>query len=66
MLCQAQYVFIHDTLRELLLCGETEIQAPNLGIVINKLSGTRDGSRGFERQFKVNLYIARLLKLRLT
>ena len=61
MLCQAQYVFIHDTLKELLLCGETEIQAQNLGIVINKLSGTRDGSRGFERQFKVNLYYTKTI-----
>jgi hypothetical protein len=47
-------MFIHDALKELILCGETEILAPNLGIVINKLSKVKDESAtGFELQFEV-------------
>ena len=49
-------MFIHDALKELIMCGETEILAPNLGIVINKLSRTKDGVAGFEKQFQVGLY----------
>ena len=47
-------MFIHDALKELILCGETEILAPNLGIVINKLSKVKDGASGFELQFEVS------------
>ena len=50
---QAQYMFIHDALKELILCGETEILAPNLGIAINKLSKVKDDTTGFEMQFEV-------------
>ena len=46
-------MFIHDALKELILCGETEILAPNLRIVINKLSRMTDGTTGFEKQFQV-------------
>ena len=46
-------MFIHDALKELILCGETEILAPNLGIVINKLSKVKDDATGFELQFEV-------------
>ena len=47
-------MFIHDALKELILCGETEILAPNLGIVINKLSKVKDDATGFELQFEVH------------
>ena len=46
-------MFIHDALKELILCGETEILAPNLGIAINKLSKVKDDTTGFEMQFEV-------------
>ena len=46
-------MFIHDALKELIMCGETEVLAPNLGIVINKLSKVKDGASGFGLQFEV-------------
>ena len=46
-------MFIHDALKELIMCGETEILAPNLGIVINKLSKVKDSTSGFELQYQV-------------
>ena len=46
-------MFIHDALKELIMCGETEIIAPNLGIVINRLSKAKDGTSGFDQQFQV-------------
>ena len=52
-------MFIHDTLMELLLCGETEIMAPNLGIIVNRLSRTNNdtGVSGFEHQFQVGVIL---------
>ena len=50
---QAQYNFIHDALNELILCGDTEITAPNLRIVINRLNKTKDGETGYSKQFNV-------------
>ena len=50
-------MFIHDALKELILCGETEILAPNLGIAINKLSKIKDDCSGFELQFQVIAHI---------
>lgn len=52
---QKQYVFIHDALKELNICGQTEIAAGDLHIVINKLS-TKTGSEttGFQKQFEVS------------
>ena len=52
---QSQYVFIHDTLNELIICGETEIAAANLRTAIDYLS-TQIESKGmsrFEHQFQV-------------
>lgn len=46
-------MFIHDALKEFILCGETEVLAPNLGIIINKLSKMKDVVSGFEQQFQV-------------
>ena len=34
---QAQYVFIHDSLSELVMCGETEVGATNFRIKMNEL-----------------------------
>ena len=53
---QAQYVFIHDALSELVQCGETEVLAANLRISINQLkSNVADdpNTTGFQNQFQV-------------
>ena len=34
---QAQYVFVHDSLSELVMCGETEVGATNFRIKMNTL-----------------------------
>ena len=49
-------MFVHDALKELIMCGETEIPAPDLESIINKLSETNDGTTEFDKQFQV--YIA--------
>ena len=46
-------MFIHDALLELIMCGETEIPAPDLESIINKLSETNDGTTEFDKQFQV-------------
>ena len=51
---QLQYNFIHDALNELILCGDTEITAPNMRIAISRLSKNKDGETGYSRQFNVS------------
>ena len=55
LLFQCQYVFIHDALNELIMCGETEIAATNLRTAINHLSTQIEAKEitGFEHQFQV-------------
>ena len=52
---QLQYVFIHDALNELITCGETDIAANSLRIVVNRLSKHAKGKEisGFLNQFEV-------------
>ena len=52
---QTQYIFIHNALDELITCGETEIAAANIRIVIGKNSRTVEGKNitGFQKQFEV-------------
>ena len=66
-LSQSQYIFLHDALKELIICGETEIQAHNLMSVVSKLKEVarnetdeapeewQDNVTGFERQYKVGI-----------
>ena len=55
---QSQYVFIHDALRELVICGDTEITAANIRIIINQLNRPiEDGNTGFQKQFQVLVHI---------
>lgn len=56
---QAQYVFIHDALDELITCGETDIPAAGLRVKVNHLKKTIPGSgiTGFARQFKVQFVL---------
>ena len=54
---QAQYVFIHDALSELVVCGETDILAANIRININHMKeyATGEAVTGFQKQFQVTI-----------
>ena len=55
---QAQYVFIHDALEELITCGDTAIMSHNLRLKIGNL-GKVDPNKfitGFQDQFEVCVY----------
>ena len=53
---QAQYVFIHKALSELLVCGETEVTASNLGAFTDTLNGQLEnsGMTGSQKHFQVH------------
>ena len=59
MCVQTQYMFIHDSLSELVVCGETEIVGADIRIIINQMmrqvSGDSD-TTGFQKEFQV-MYI---------
>lgn len=52
---QAQYVFIHDALDELILCGETAFTVQNVRVKMNRMSRTISdkGITGYQEQFNV-------------
>ncbi len=68
---QSQYIFLHDALKELIVCGETEIHAHTLTITVNNLKqhtsspaedegaakGEEDTPTGFQKQFEVSIHI---------
>ena len=46
--------FIHDALRELVVCGDTEMAAANLRTTFNRLNAVAEGGRtDFQKQFQV-------------
>ena len=50
-------MFIHDALKEYILCGQTEIAANDIRKVIEDLSEQQDpcsAATGFEHQFQVS------------
>ena len=53
---QAQYVFIHDALDELVTCGDTSIASHNLRMKIGNLGKIVAGKiiTGFQHQFEVS------------
>ncbi len=66
---QSQYIFLHDALKELIVCGETEIPAHALMTTVNQLKEPaavdeeidmaqswleQDTPTGFQRQFNVS------------
>ena len=53
---QTQYVFIHNALDELATCGDTEIAAVNMRIILGRLSRIVEGQKisGFQKQFEVS------------
>ena len=52
---QTQYVFIHDSLSELVVCGQTDIVAAGIRIIINKMMRqvAGDTANGFQKEFQV-------------
>ena len=50
-------MFIHDSLSELVMCGETEVVAGDLRMKMmslqNPVTGDTSGLTGFEKQFQV-------------
>ena len=54
---QAQYIFIHDALDELITCGETDISAAGLRVKVNRLRKVVPGKgiTGFAEQFQVEM-----------
>ena len=57
---QAQYVFVYDSLSELVMCGETEVAAANFRINMIKLqkllAGDPSRLTGFQKQFEVRIH----------
>ena len=53
---QAQYVFIHDALCEVIQCGDTEILASRLSSTVENMAQTMSGETitGFQQQFQVS------------
>lgn len=52
---QSQYLFVHETLNEILLCGNTEIQSYNLKKIVDSLYSKNFGveKTKLENEFKV-------------
>ena len=63
---QAQYVFIHDALEELIICGDTSILSHNLRVKIGNLGKIVWGKSisGFQDQFEVCIKYCSGLRLR--
>ena len=56
MCMQAQFIFIHDALEELITCGKTEIAVSDLRIAIKRLCAAHPDTQvtGFQQQFQVS------------
>ena len=52
---QTQYIFIHNAIQELITCGETEIAAANIRVVIGRLSRVTPGKLEFGFQVQLNV-----------
>ncbi len=60
-------MFIHNAMDELLTCGDTEIAAANIRIVIGRLSRpAKEGSEmtGFQKQYEVRSLFHLICKLK--
>ena len=51
---QDQYVFIHDAILETVTCGDTQIEASNLRMAMNKLQEALPGETNYTQQFTVS------------
>ena len=52
---QDQYIFIHDAVLESVTCGDTQIVASNLRVIMRKMRDrNQSGKTEFEQQFSVS------------
>ena len=52
---QEQYVFVHDAILEVIMCGDTQIDAGDFSQSLNKLQSTpKSRPNEFENQFMVS------------
>ena len=58
MLYQAQYIFVHDALDEIINCGETAFNAQNMGLKMKRLLkiSPQTNKTGFHEQFEVCIH----------
>ena len=69
IMLQAQYVFVHDALCEVIQCGDTEILASRLSSTVENMAQNISGQTitGFQEQFQVstvlNIFAVMLNKL---
>ena len=56
IMLQAQYVFVHDALCEVIQCGDTEILASRLSSTVENMAQNISGQTitGFQEQFQVS------------
>ena len=54
---QAQYVFIHDALEELITCGDTSFSVQNMRVKVNKMSKADPETEitGYQKEFQVGV-----------
>ena len=51
-----QYVYIHESLAEYLVCGDTSFAVMNSRINMRNLGRVEDHKTGFQKQFEVCTY----------
>ena len=51
-----QYVYIHESLAEYLVCGDTSFAVMNARIQMRNLSKVEDHKTGFQKQFEVRTF----------
>ena len=52
---QAQYIFIHDALEELITCGDTSFNVQSMRVKVNRMGKVNPETEktGFQEQFEV-------------
>lgn len=55
MFPQAQYIFIHDALEELITCGDTSFNVQSMRVKVNRMGKVNPETEltGFQEQFQV-------------
>ena len=49
-----QYVYIHESLAEYIVCGDTSFAIMNARIHLHKMGTIKDDKTGFQKQFEVH------------
>ena len=65
---QDQYIFLHDSISELVVCGDTQVVTADLRRVMNMLQDVEQegGVSGYERQYNVSSTRANCVCLKFT